>query len=140
MTIIIEKKHLDKIKKHVEKLFPEEACGILIGIPGNPAIVKDVIPTKNAFNGDKTKNYEIDPLDLAKADKKAEQKNWEIIGVFHSHPNCPGKPSKTDTKKAWPEISYFIISVKNGLSAEYTSSRYNPNKKEFEKEEIILKS
>jgi len=138
VVLILLHSQLNKIKKHAKATYPEECCGILIGISGKKAIVKRVLPTKNIFKGDKKKGFEIDPLALAKADAEAEKKGWEIIGVYHSHPNCPGRPSKTDLKQAWPGISYFVISVINGNPGDYSSHRYNPEIKKFVEEPVIV--
>ena len=38
-----------------------------------------------------------------------------LLGFYHSHPDHPAIPSKTDLKFAWPFFSYPIVSIKQGV-------------------------
>jgi proteasome lid subunit RPN8/RPN11 len=35
----------------------------------------------------------------------------EVVGVWHSHPDHPARPSETDRNGAWEGWSYLILSV-----------------------------
>ena len=37
-----------------------------------------------------------------------------MIGIYHSHPDSPAKPSEYDRVHAWPVYVYVIVSVKAG--------------------------
>jgi proteasome lid subunit RPN8/RPN11 len=60
---------------------------------------------------DKGDRFWIAPSDLFAAQKFARSQAWEIIGVYHSHPDCPAVPSECDRQSAWPGYHYLILSV-----------------------------
>ena len=40
-----------------------------------------------------------------------DQNGWELVGIYHSHPNGPDKPSVTDIQEAYyPDVVYMILS------------------------------
>jgi proteasome lid subunit RPN8/RPN11 len=38
----------------------------------------------------------------------------EILGIYHSHPDHPSRPSGFDRERAWPEWVYIILSIEAG--------------------------
>jgi proteasome lid subunit RPN8/RPN11 len=65
--------------------------------------------------------YWIDPQLLLKAQRYCSDRGLSIIGVYHSHPDYPATPSECDRALAWPEYSYLIISVQQGVAHESRS-------------------
>jgi len=56
--------------------------------------------------------YELDPGDHLRADREAEGKGLEIVGVFHSHTHTEAYPSPTDVARAPdPEWHYLLVSL-----------------------------
>jgi proteasome lid subunit RPN8/RPN11 len=137
MALKVSKHNIQKMFDHGEESYPYECCGVLIGIPGDSAVVLDVQRLTNVNNEMPTRRYDVDPLELARADSKAEAKGLEIIGIYHSHPDHPARPSKYDLDHAWRYLSYIVMSIKNGKAKDITSWRLN-EKKEFEQEELII--
>ena len=90
---------------------PLEACGLLAGPPdGDQAAI--VYPTRNAAESSRV--YTVDPLDHLKADRDAESKGLEIIGVFHSHTHTDAYPSPTDVRQAPdPTWHYVLVSLRD---------------------------
>jgi proteasome lid subunit RPN8/RPN11 len=72
-----------------------------------------VYPTKNVTSEDPARRYLVDPHDFVEADKWAEQKQLDICGFYHSHPDHPSAPSEYDRKLAWEGYFYLIVSIKN---------------------------
>lgn len=84
--------------------------------------------------------YWIDPADLLRIQKQARDQDLEIIGIVHSHPDHPARPSECDRRLAWPVYSYVIASVRGGQVADMQSWRLNDDQ-QFEPEAIkILRS
>ena len=82
---------------HAYDGLPDEACGLLAGRPdGDTAEV--FYPCANADASSRT--YTIDPRDHLRADRDAEARGMEIIGVMHSHTHTEPYPSPTDVEKA----------------------------------------
>ncbi len=128
-----------KIELHGEKTFPEECCGVLLGkVVGGMPIIDEARMLKNTNAGSRNTRYNIDPLDLIKLEDELEDSDRIMLGIYHSHPNHPAKPSKFDLDHAWPNLSYIVLSVQDGNSELLTSWRLNSEIKEFNEEEIHI--
>ena len=95
---------------HLYDGLPDEACGL---IAGHPAIgwVDRFYPTRNAAASSRV--YTVDPKDQLRADRDAEERGIEILGVVHSHTHTEAYPSPTDVAEAPdPSWHYVIISLK----------------------------
>lgn len=89
---------------------PEEACGLLGGTP-DPADAVVAYPTRNVAAS--ARLYTVDPLEHLKADRDAEARGLELIGVFHSHTHTEAYPSPTDVAQAPdPGWHYVLVSLK----------------------------
>jgi proteasome lid subunit RPN8/RPN11 len=90
---------------------PLEACGLLAGHPGTDKA--DVTyPTENEAASAKV--YTVAPRDMLRADRDAEARGLEIIGVFHSHTHTDPYPSPTDIGQAPdPSWHYVIVSLRD---------------------------
>lgn len=97
---------------------PLEACGLLAGPPGTgDALV--CYPTGNAAASSRV--YTVEPRDVLRADRDAEARGHEIVGVFHSHTHTDPYPSPTDVAAAPdPAWHYVIVSLRD--SAPMTRS------------------
>jgi proteasome lid subunit RPN8/RPN11 len=102
--------HLE-IVAHALDDIPMEACGLLAGRPGDDKVAL-VYRCRNA--AESSRLYELDPLDHLKADRDAESRGLEIIGVYHSHTHTDSYPSPTDVAQAPdPGWHYVIVSLKD---------------------------
>ena len=72
----------------------------------------------------------------ADLEDELDDKNLLMIGIYHSHPNYPARPSKYDLEHAWPNLSYMVVSVDDGKSTKLTSWRLDSSNKEFVQEKI----
>lgn len=126
--------HLQIIYNHAEGAYPEECCGILVGIAsGSEKECVKVITTENAWNTQNTPDlfinqeasrngrYIIAPRDLMEAQKQARQDSLNIIGIFHSHTDNLAIPSEFDREYAWQSYSYIIVSVYEGKARDVKS-------------------
>jgi proteasome lid subunit RPN8/RPN11 len=90
--------------------YPEEACGLLVGLPGNNRVVRFVGCDNTTRSG---KVYTIEPRAMLRAEREAEAGGMEIIGVMHSHTHTEPYPSQTDVNQAPdPTWHYIIVSLK----------------------------
>lgn len=91
--------------------FPLEACGLLAGPPGSSDGVA-CYPARNAAESSRV--YTIDPRDHLRADRDAEDRGFEILGVFHSHTHTDPYPSPTDVAQAPdPGWHYVLVSLRD---------------------------
>lgn len=61
--------------------------------------------------------FEIDPLELYRIEQLAGKEGMEILGIFHSHPDKPARPSSEDVKYMIPGMLYLIAAgTKDGMT------------------------
>ena len=128
------------IRRHGEETYPEECCGFLIGrlcAAGN-----DVVYARRAVNRNATRRedrYVIAPGDYLAADSAARTENLDIVGVYHSHPDHPAIPSRTDLELAtFPGYAYVIVSVEKGKAAALSAWSLAEDRSRFLPEEIRI--
>ena len=89
---------------------PLEACGLLEGDPAAAAVAR-FHPCRNAAAS--AKLYTVDARDHLRADREAEDRGAELIGVMHSHTHTDAYPSPTDVAQAPdPSWHYVIVSLR----------------------------
>ena len=90
---------------------PEEACGLLGGDPATGA-ASLCYPTANVARSARV--YTVDPKAHLLADRDAESRGLEVIGVFHSHTHTEAYPSPTDVAQAPdPTWHYVLVSLRD---------------------------
>jgi proteasome lid subunit RPN8/RPN11 len=100
---------------HAERTYPNECCGAMLGhISGDSKQVVAAVPLENSFSGEQNARYELRPEDLLEADRSARARGLDLIGIFHSHPDCDAYFSQTDLKHSCPWYSFVVLSVNNG--------------------------
>lgn len=125
---------LKNIAAHLEGAYPEEGAGFLLGADGE---VREILPLPNAREeGARRNRYLITPEDYLNAELKADSLGLALIGVFHSHPDCPNEPSEYDREWAQPFFSYLISRVDGGRAVSHRSWRLAEDRSKFEEEPI----
>ncbi len=105
---------LDAIFSHAQACYPQECCGFLFGNEANHhRTVIDIFICSNAAIA-KHKSFLISPEDYMNAEQFADENNLNLLGVYHSHPDCEAMPSKKDVQAALHVFSYLIVSFFNG--------------------------
>ncbi len=100
----------DQMVAHCISSLPEEGCGLLAAAPGSDDVAV-CYPTRNIEES--ARLYTVDPLQHLKADRDAEARGLEIVGVFHSHTHTDAYPSPTDVAQAPdPNWHYVLVSLK----------------------------
>lgn len=99
--------------------YPDEVCGLLIGkADAQGWQVNEVRQVANLNKERAADRFQLDPAGYQAIDAELRGSGQEIVGVFHSHPDCPAKPSPTDLTSAWEGFVYPIVSVCDGNVAE----------------------
>jgi len=123
---------------HAEAKFPNECCGAMIGtIAGDRKRVTQALAMENAYEGAQGARYELRPEDLLEADRRARAAGLDLIGIFHSHPDCDAYFSKTDLENSCPWYSFVVLSVKGGKFDHANSFLPNADQTAAEKEELL---
>ncbi len=132
--LLIPERLIEQMNAHMEKAYPEEGAGFLIGEAGE---VKAILALSNSReDGARHNRFLFTPEDFLQAELKAERLGLSLIGVFHSHPDSPNVPSDYDREWAQPFFSYIITRVDNGKSVSSRSWRLAEDRSGYEEEEI----
>lgn len=136
--IEIEKSAWDAMVLHAERIYPNECCGAMLGrIQEQRKIVLEALPIENSYAGERNARYELRPEDLLDADQSARARGLDLIGIFHSHPNCGAYFSETDLKNSCPWYSFVVLSVLNGKFDHAASFLPDPDQTRADREELI---
>jgi len=123
---------------HAQRTYPNECCGAMLGtIDGDTKNVSESIALENAFAGAQAQRYELRPEDLLAADKAARDRGMDLIGIYHSHPDCDAYFSTTDLKNSCPWYSFIVLSIQKGDFHHANSWLPNVDQTAAEKEELV---
>lgn len=137
--IILAKTHLSSIQQHAMDVYPYECCGAMLGyVQKESKKVAEIVYIKNESHEDQRRRFKVTSADYQYVEKLASQKSLDLLGFYHSHPDHPAIPSKTDEEYAWPFFSYIIISIKKMQPQECYSYVYHVDQQSFAREDLIL--
>jgi proteasome lid subunit RPN8/RPN11 len=119
----ISEKDYAEIRRHGEETYPHECCGVLLGqMDGDLRTVTSTARCGNTRTDSPQNRYHIDPKELVRIQRAGRERDEDIIGFYHSHPDHPAQWSQTDLAEAhWIGCSYVITRVAEG-KAEVTNS------------------
>ena len=116
MPLTIPQPLYDQLRAHGEETYPHECCGVLLGTStpdGNH--VRETVRAGNTRTDRAHDRYNIAPEELIRIQRHARKLGLDIVGFYHSHPDCPAQWSKTDFDEAhWIGCSYVITRVDQG--------------------------
>ena len=125
------------IRRHAARTYPDECCGALLGQTG---VALEALPLGNITTGERTRRFLVSPDDYRRAEARADEIGLALVGFYHSHPDHPAEPSAFDLEQAWPNLSYAIVSVRDGLPTELRSWRLRADRTEFLEEHIQIQT
>ena len=105
-------------------------------VQGDNKVVTEAVPLENAYAGEQGDRYELRPEDLLAADRAARAKGLDLIGIFHSHPDCDAYFSETDLKNSCPWYSFVVLSIQNGKFNHANSFLPDMDQTTAEREEL----
>jgi proteasome lid subunit RPN8/RPN11 len=126
------------VRTHGQETYPYECCGFLYGkeTEDGREILK-AVRADNDQEDNQERRFQISPKQYMHAERKAAELGLDLLGIYHSHPDHPARPSEHDRKQAMPFFSYFIVSVQKGEARQLTSWVLNPEF-QFEEEDIKI--
>ena len=137
--IEIEAQPWREMVAHARSTYPNECCGAMLGTvnDGHKKVII-AMPLENASSGSQAARYELRPEDLLAADKAARERKMELIGIYHSHPDCDAYFSQTDLKNSCPWYSFVVLSIQQGEFHHANSWLPNFDQTEAAKEDLSL--
>ncbi len=139
MNIEIPRDVLRRIHLHGEEAYPDEGAGFLLGSDTNQRQVADILPLPNSREAAaRSRRYLLKADEYRRAEMEAERRGLTLVGVFHSHPDHPDRPSEFDREWAQPYFSYIITGVQAGKATSSRSWRLSEDRSQFFEETIQL--
>ncbi|MGH9661595.1 MAG: Mov34/MPN/PAD-1 family protein [Bryobacteraceae bacterium] len=137
--ISIDAKPWTEMVTHARATYPNECCGAMLGsIDGDSKRVTLAVALENASTGPQAARYELRNEDLLRADAEARRLGLDLVGIYHSHPDCGAYFSETDLKNSCPWYSFVVLSIQKGEFDHANSWLPNPEQTAAEKEELRL--
>lgn len=160
MTVNIPDSVWKEVAVWAEKEYPYEGCGLLLGMLQPSKAVARFVAVKNALRkadslanvaaaagellGKRASNngyyeFAIDPSEINRIESQAIKDGLEVIGIVHTHPDHPARPSSIDM--AQPMLSHWsnlIVEVKKGKFIECRSWCRENDNEPFAEEKIAL--
>ena len=155
MVLRLTSAHVQNVRQHAVQEYPRECCGALLGTENEVGrSVSEVVPLDNIINKSEVPDalvpaelisdwsardrYFVDPREQIRLEKEARNRELKILGFYHSHPDSPACPSKSDLHLAWPKYSYVIVSVNEGVAMEFISWQLDPERTGFIREAMEI--
>jgi proteasome lid subunit RPN8/RPN11 len=139
MSLYIASELMEEIHAHGEASYPDEGAGLMLGTAaqGRKQVAR-ILRLPNTRQGEARRTrYLLTPEDYMRGEDEAARHDMDVLGVFHSHPDHPERPSEYDRQWAMPWFSYLITSVHNGRAAASRSWLLSADRAAFEEEQII---
>lgn len=113
MSICVSSQARETILTEAAKHYPHECCGLLAGSGDR---ITAAYPVDNVEKDRRHDRFVLDPIGYMEADRRAAEAGLSILGVYHSHPDHPARPSETDRGHAapWEGYVWIIVSVVKG--------------------------
>ena len=115
----IDRQSHDAIVAHARRDHPDEACGLIAARAGRPT---RVIEMANAARSPTF--YEMDPREQLRVFNEMDDRDEELLVIYHSHTATEAYPSRTDNSIAgYPEAHYVLVSTREPDVEEFRSYR-----------------
>ncbi|HET6451240.1 MAG TPA: M67 family metallopeptidase [Spirochaetia bacterium] len=119
MKLVLTAAILDQIRRHGEETYPHECCGFLFGgQEDGTRTIAEIRRQENERSDSKNNRFLITPIEFRNAERAARAAGLQMVGIYHSHPDSPARPSEYDRDHAWPWYSYLIVSVGKGTAGD----------------------
>jgi proteasome lid subunit RPN8/RPN11 len=137
--LVLTEAQIAQIGREGSAAYPNESCGAIIGVERDGRrVVERLEAMANSFDEvEKFHRFKLNPLDLARIEKLAGSEGKLVLGLYHSHPDHPARPSEYDRTHAWPFYSYVIVSIQKGSPTDITSWQLDEATEQFVSESII---
>ena len=136
--VAISENLIEQIGKHGEKTYPNECGGMLIGrFENGGKTIVELLPMENAMaEAEQHNRVLISPKDVMRAERYAREKKLDVVGYYHSHPDCAAVPSQFDLDHALPVWTYIIVSVEGGKAVDFRAWEMENDRSKFNEEEV----
>ena len=138
MPLKIGRGDVGHIREHAKEAYPEECAGALVGMDvGEMKIVVDVWRAQNTHEEERSRRFLIGPSRIKEFEERARERDMDVLGFYHSHPDHPAEPSEYDREHAWPYYSYVIAAIGEDRIEDLRSWVLKEDRSGYEEEQIV---
>ena len=148
---------LTEILRHAESGYPDEVCGMVVGIPAKPDSYR-VRRVRNIANAQLQRDpngqsrtartaYLMDPREQLRILQELDATAESVIAFYHSHPDHAAYFSAMDREHAlmrgepiWPGPSYLVVSVMQGWARSAVWFTWDSARRDFCAESVAVSS
>jgi proteasome lid subunit RPN8/RPN11 len=82
----------------------EEACGLVAGLAGQSTAVYEMTNILHS-----PIRFQLDPREQFRVFQSIEDRGWDLLAIYHSHPLGPAGLSASDIEQAYyPEAAHLV--------------------------------
>jgi len=99
----------DAVVAHARRDHPDECCGVMTGRAGR---VRTVVPMQNAERS--PTGFTFDPTEQLRVWREMDDRDEELVVVYHSHTMTEAYPSRTDVRwsASTPGAHWLLVSTR----------------------------
>jgi proteasome lid subunit RPN8/RPN11 len=98
---------LDQVISHCKSVYPNEACGLLVGKGDTAEKIHKMTNIEKS-----SVSYMLDPEEQFRAMKEMRNNGHKMLAIYHSHPHSQAHPSPKDISLAfYSEPVYLIVGL-----------------------------
>jgi len=111
------------LQQQAEIAYPFEGCGLLLGPLAKEKVVTRVVTLKNILRdeGRGRFDFSFSPQEFVQAQMAAEKEKLDVVGIYHTHPDHPPRPSKTD--EGQPMLAGWINVIASVHGAKFKEAK-----------------
>ena len=113
----LSNENLLKLHEHAEANLPTEAAALLFGNISEHSITVDYIELVPNESTSGITSFKVNPEEQYRLLEEAEERNEELVCIFHSHP-APPFPSTTDSQNMKLNPVVWLIASKENENWE----------------------
>lgn len=142
-VMTFSKEAWEELRRQAQAAYPFEGCGLLLGPFEKRKKATKIVVLKNTLRdvGRGRFDFQFSSQEFAEKQLAADRENLDVVGIFHTHPDHPPTPSKTDESQ--PMLSGWIsviASVHGGKFKEAKAWWREEDVQSFQESELVLET
>ena len=122
VAVRLAPEHLRAVAGFAEAAYPEECCGLLSGSEDAGVVAVAGVHGSANLAEEPARRFEVDPALRLRLQRTLRASGRRVVGIYHSHPDGPARPSPRDLEAAWePELVWLVVGVRGGRAVRSTA-------------------
>ena len=126
--IVLSQKQIESMHRHAEEALPQEAVALILGTLSQAEVKVSQVECLDNVSKSGVTSFAVDPEIQYEILIAAEERDEEMVGIFHSHP-APPNPSSRDRENMRLNPVVWLIASK--MTGEWESRAFLYRDKEI---------